>query len=90
MLQGEFYLYLLHNRLDICEEKKRADYMVLTGERERERDLLSTAAGLCGPGSVVGIAIGYGLDGPGIESRWGRDFPRLSRPALGPTQPPVE
>ena len=25
----------------------------------------------CGPGSVVGIATGYGLDGPGIESRWG-------------------
>jgi len=24
----------------------------------------------CGPGSVVGIATGYGLDGPGIESRW--------------------
>ena len=22
-------------------------------------------------GSVVGIATGYGLDGPGIESRWG-------------------
>ena len=36
-------------------------------------------------GSVVGIATGYGLDGPGIESRWGRDFPHLSRPALGPT-----
>jgi hypothetical protein len=43
----------------------------------------------CGPGSVVGIATDYGLDGPGIESRWGRDFPHLSRPALGPTQPPV-
>jgi len=28
-----------------------------------------------GPGSVVGIATGYGVDGPGIESRWGRDFP---------------
>ena len=27
-----------------------------------------------GPGSVVGIATAYGLDGPGIESRWGRDF----------------
>ena len=35
-------------------------------------------------GSSVGIATGYGLDGPGIESRWGRDFPHLSRPALGP------
>ena len=43
-----------------------------------------------GPGSVVGIATGYGLDGPGIESRWGRDFPHLSRPVLGPTQPPVK
>jgi hypothetical protein len=43
-----------------------------------------------GPGSSVGIATGYALDGPGNESRWGRDFPHLSRPALGPTQPPVE
>jgi hypothetical protein len=40
--------------------------------------------------SLVGIVIGYGLDGPGIESRWGRDFPHLSRPALGPTQSPVQ
>jgi hypothetical protein len=26
---------------------------------------------LCGPGSSVDIATGYGLDGPGIESREG-------------------
>ena len=31
---------------------------------------------------------GYGLDSPGIESRWRRDFLHLSRLALGPTQPP--
>jgi hypothetical protein len=43
-----------------------------------------------GPGSVVGIATGYGLDGPGIESRWRRGFPHLSRPALGSTQTPVQ
>ena len=28
-----------------------------------------------GPGSAVGIATDYGLDGPGIESRWGKIFP---------------
>ena len=37
-----------------------------------------------GPGSSVGIATGYGLDGPGIEFRWRQDFPHLSRPTLGP------
>ena len=40
--------------------------------------------------SVVGIVTRYGLGGPGIESRWGRDFPHLSRLALGPTQPPIQ
>jgi hypothetical protein len=45
---------------------------------------------LRGPGSSVGIVTGYGLDGPGIESQWERDFSRTSRPALGPTQPPVQ
>ena len=43
-----------------------------------------------GPGSVVGIATGYGLDGLEMESRWGQDFRHLSRLALGPTQPPVQ
>ena len=45
---------------------------------------------MCRSGSVVGIATGYGLDGPGIEFRWGRDFPHLSRPALWSTQPHVQ
>jgi hypothetical protein len=43
-----------------------------------------------GRDSVVCIATLYGLEGPGIESRWGRDFPHPSRSAMGPTQPPVQ
>ena len=27
-----------------------------------------------GPGSVVSIATGYGLDGPAVEPRWGAIF----------------
>jgi hypothetical protein len=38
-----------------------------------------------GRDSSVGIATRDGLNGPGIESRWGRDFLHLSRMALGPT-----
>ena len=44
----------------------------------------------CGRGSSVVIVTGYGLDGLGTESRWGRDFPHLSRPTLGSTQHPVQ
>jgi hypothetical protein len=48
-------------------------------------------AGLCvSRDSISGIATRYGLDGPGIESRWGRDFPHPFRPALGSTQLPVQ
>jgi len=43
----------------------------------------------CGPGSSVGIATDYGLDGPG-SNPGGDEIFRPSRPALGPTQPPVK
>ena len=43
-----------------------------------------------GRDSSVGIATRYGLDGPGLESWWARNFPHPFRPALGPTQPPVQ
>ena len=39
---------------------------------------------------VVGIVTGYGLDGPGIESRWWREFPLPSIPALEPIQPAIQ
>ena len=59
-------------------------------EHVSERVIFVNGTAVSRPGSVVGIATGYGVDGPGIESRWGWDFPHLSRPALGPTQPPVQ
>jgi len=42
-----------------------------------------------GPGSSVGIATDYGLDRPG-SNPGGDEIFCPSRPALGPTQPPVK
>jgi hypothetical protein len=45
-----------------------------------------------GRGSSVGIATGYGLDGPGIESLRGTmgtgSFPGVKRPGRGADHPP--
>jgi hypothetical protein len=61
------------------------DIMEKTGYSHLKEEALDRK----GPGSVVSIATAYGLDSPGIESRWRRDFPHLSRPALRPTRSPV-
>ena len=52
-----------------------------------EQVLMKSDCGQMGQDSSVGLTTCYGLDGPGNESRWGRDFPHPSRPALGLTQP---
>jgi len=44
---------------------------------------------ICGPGSSVGIATDYRLDGPGSNPGGGEIF-RPFRPVLGPTQLPVK
>ena len=47
-------------------------FEALSGEYRTYFSLVT--AGYCGPGSVIGTATSYGLDGPGIESRWGARF----------------
>jgi hypothetical protein len=45
--------------------------MTLWRNLQRNFEVTNTQSG---PGSVVGTETGYGLDGPGIESRWGGDI----------------
>ena len=59
-----------------CCRRLRFDY---SGTKEHHCALLINV----GRDSSVGIATRYRLVGPGIESLCGRDFPHLSRPALG-------
>jgi len=63
--------------------KNNRDEIVGVFIRKRSVRKLPELIGRSGPGSSIGIATGYGLDGPGIESRWRRDFPHLSRSAWG-------
>ena len=66
--------------------------MTFRGRRENRGVMSSDVSSyyqccIVGRDISVGIATRYGLDGPTIESRWGRDFPHPTRPALGPTEP---
>jgi len=45
---------------------------------------------LSGRDIVFGIASRYAMDSTRIECRWERDIPRSPRPALEPTQSPVQ
>ena len=71
----------------------RASFIILYNEPKNAQlidNLLYSSLLFLSRNSSVGIATGYGLDGPEIESRWGRNFRHLSRPTLRPTQPPVQ
>ena len=74
------YLYTVDSDMQLSNTKTDVDNLQILTVPTNTRE----------PGSSVGIATAYGLDGPGIEPRWGRDFPHLSRPALRPTQSPVQ
>jgi hypothetical protein len=84
-----------------CRMKWRtAGFLRMWGNLWLAKTLLSPQEALCstqvsvsayhlGRDSSVGIATRYGLHGPGIESRWRRDFPQPSRLPVVPTQPPI-
>ena len=76
----------------VCIPTFTTEAIFSPGSLEQAKLLLDTLHiySLMGRDSAVGIATRYALDGPGIESRWGRDFPHPSRPVLGPTKPPVQ
>ena len=52
------------NCLQITEEEKNSDVQTTLCWVITQR-----VVEICGPGSVVGIATDFGMDGPGIESR---------------------
>jgi hypothetical protein len=70
--------------------KKVTTHKIILQERQEGASFLHRTNAKRGRDSSVGIATGYGLDDPEIESRYGRDFSHTSRPALGPTRPPVQ
>ena len=84
-----FSTYLTENTL-FPLENPTSNY-VTVGNRYLLRETYQTCNTLCGKepdrNSVVGIATRNKLDG--IQSWWRRDFPHLSRQALGTTQPLV-
>jgi len=63
----------------------------LPSNTEKNTFIIFTAGGggVCGPGSSVGIATDYVLDGPGSNPGADEIF-RPSRPVLEPTQAPVK
>jgi len=69
---------------------ERSHIRTKKGKKEIKESLKVQRYRNVGRDSSVGIATRYGLGGPGIVFRWGRDFPHPSRPALGPTHPPIK
>ena len=62
-------------------------FLVISNYFEHKKRYLPIFAGCV---SIAAIATVYGLNCPGIEYRRMRDFLYQSRPAPGPTQPPVQ
>jgi len=76
---------IIYNDTPICNNSDSVDRI----PRKVNQNIPATLK-YCGPaGSSVSIVTDYGLDGPG-SNPGGDEIFRPSRPALGPTQPPVK
>ena len=56
------------------EKKKGYIFFLQTGTKATLLEIIQFLWQTGGPGTVAGIATGYGLDGSEIESRWGARF----------------
>jgi len=72
-----------------CADNTSVDYMLLLPQVQSPRCIAAVTDISCGPGSSIGIATDYGLDGLG-SNPGGDEIFRPSRPAVGHTQPPVK
>jgi len=68
---------------------KAAKLPALRTDRFTPQDIPLVLIIVSGPGSSVGIATDYGLEDP-RSNPGGDEIFHQSRPALGPTQPPVK
>jgi len=92
-----FYLNMGHPAVNSVEKwvVKNCQQVLLNrlfhryGSRVYDETSYSLHSCVSGPGSSVGIATDYGLDRP-RSNPVGDEIFRPSRPALGPTQPPVK
>ena len=103
LCQCHFGCYLSGNKYSSNELRDRASFFYVCSPANhcesychlgcdaiRVGEIYQRLGEAVGRDSSVCIATGYGVDGLGIEYRWKRGFPHLSRSALGPTQPPTQ
>jgi hypothetical protein len=77
-------------RFHDCRHMEVARLSALPTDRFYSQEIFLVLISGEGRDSAVDSATRYGLDGPGIESWWGRDLPHLSGPFLGRNQPPIQ
>ena len=90
------YVTVLCHYISGALEVSNIPYSLVFRRYVKLRETMLISSYLCvrlsvcrGPGSSVGIATDYELDGLG-SNLGGDEIFRPSRPALGPTQPPVK